>query len=136
MAETLVPADAQLAAVDELNGVDHDAEYWAPAGTRIPNPKTGEWLRVLSVGGSERDLVTDGHRLVVEAYSANETRSQRICAFAVARLQAAARGGMLGGVPCYGVSVEAVPANLPLPSVPDRVRHTATVTASLRRSAV
>lgn len=136
MSETLVPADGQLAAVDELNAVDHEAEYWAPAGTRIPNPKSAEWLRVLSVGGTERDLVTDGHRLVIEAYSANETRSQRICAFAVARLQAAARAGLLGGIPCYGMAVDAIPANLPLPSVPDRVRHTATVTASLRRAAV
>ena len=136
-AEVLVASDAQLAVVNELNARSVGTDYAdANAGTRIPNPKRAEWLRVLSVGGAERDLVSDEHLLVVEAFSASETRSQRMCAFAVAWLQAAARDGRMGGVPCYGVRVVGLPQNLPMPSVPDRVRHSATVSVDLRRDTV
>lgn len=136
-AETLVPADAPLAVVAELNARRAGTDYEdANAGTLIPNPRPAEWFRVLSTGGSERDLVTDEHLLVVEAFSASETRSQRMCAFAVAWLQSAARDGRVGTVECYGVRVVGLPQNLPMPSVPDRVRHSATISVALRRAAV
>lgn len=136
-AETLVPADAPLAVLTELNSRRIGSDYEdAKAGTLIPNPRATEWIRVLSTGGAERDLVSDDHLIVVEAFSASETRSQRLCAFAIAWLQSAARDGSVGLVTCYGVRVVGLPQNLPMPSVPDRVRHTATVTVSLRRAAV
>lgn len=136
MAELLVPADVEVAAVAELNTRMPPAGYAAKWGTRIPNPRTPEFGRVLVVGGTERDLVTDTHTLLVEGWAETETTAQRMCAFGVAVLQAAARDGSIGNVPCYRVRVASLPQNLPDPTVPDRFRFTATVSVDLRRSTV
>lgn len=131
MAEVLMPADDEVALVDELN-----ARLEVPVGTRIPVPRPLEFVRVVSTGGAPRDLVTDSPTLLVEGFATSEGRARYLCAAAVAHAQAAGRVGRLGGVPCYGVRVASLPANLPMPSVPDRFRFTATITADLRRSAV
>lgn len=131
MAEVLVPADDEVALVDELS-----ARLLVHVGTRIPNPRPAEFVRVVSAGGGGRDLVTDVASLVVEGFAVTETAARALCALAVAHAQAAGRSGSLGGVTCYGVRVAGLPANLPMPSVPDRYRYTATITADLRRSAV
>ncbi|KAA9133759.1 hypothetical protein [Microbacterium caowuchunii] len=130
MVEILVPADDEVAVVDELK-----ARMEPRVGTKIPNPRPAEFLRVLNVGGVERDLVSDSPTLTIEAFAENETRARRLCALAVAYLQAAGRRGSLGGVTCYGVRIVALPANLPMPTVPDRSRFTATVSLDLRKVA-
>lgn len=130
MTEVLVPADDEVALVDELQ-----ARMGVPVGTRIPDPRPREFVRVVSTGGAPRDLVTDSPTLVVEGFAVTESRARRLCALAVAYAEAAGRAGSMGGVPCYGVRVAGLPANLPMPSVPDRFRFTATIAADLRRSA-
>lgn len=129
MAELLIPADDEAAAVTELN-----ARMDVPVGTRIPNPLPQEFGRVVSTGGSGRDLVTDSATLALEGFATTEGRARRISAEMIAHLQAAGRAGSVGGVTCYGVTAVALPANLPMPSVPTRFRFTATVTADLRRT--
>jgi len=128
VAELLVPADDEVAAVDELN-----ARMPVPVGTRVPNPKPPEFGRIVATGGAERDLVTDGATLALEGFAETETRARRICAEMIAHLQAAGRAGTVGGVACYGVRAVSLPANLPMPSVPTHYRFTATVSADLRR---
>lgn len=130
MPEVLVPADDEVALVDELS-----ARLDAHVGTRIPSPRPDEFVRVVSTGGGERDLVSDSPTLVVEGFALSEGRARYLCAAAVAHAQAAGRAGSLGGVTCYGVRVAALPANLPMPTVPDRYRFTATIVADLRRVA-
>lgn len=124
-------ADDEVALVGELT-----ARLTVHVGTRIPKPRPAEFVRVISTGGGERDLVSDEATLVVEGFAESETGARRLCALAVAHAQAAGRAGSLGGVTCYGVRLVARPANLPMPSVPDRFRFTATIAADLRRSAV
>lgn len=137
MTETLVSADAEVAVKDELNLRMPELDYSGEWGTRVPRePKPDEFGRVLNTGGGQRDLVTDSPTIVVEAFATSETTAQRMCAFAVASLQSAGRAGSVGGIPCYGVSVLSLPANLPMPSMPDRFRFTATLSVDLRRSAV
>ncbi|WP_425836952.1 hypothetical protein [Microbacterium sp. PA5] len=136
MAELLVPADSEVALVDELNSRMPDIFDGLHAGTRIPNPQPAEFIRVTVTGGTERDLVTDTPTLFIEGFATSETRAERITAHAVAALQSAGRTGTLGGITCYGVRVLSLPANLPLPTVPDRFRYRATVSADLRRTAV
>ncbi|QPE04131.1 hypothetical protein IT882_13115 [Microbacterium schleiferi] len=131
MAEVLVPADDEAATVTELA-----ARLSVHVGTRIPRPRGDEFVRVLAVGGIGRDLVTDSPTLVVEGFAIREGRARELCALALAHLQAAGRSGSIGGVTCYGVRVVSLPTNLPMPSVPDMFRFTATVTADLRRAAV
>lgn len=130
MEELLIPADDEVALVDELTA--RTGLHW---GTRIPNPLPSEFGRVVSTGGAARDLVTDSPTLTIEAFAESEGRARRICAEALAHLQAAARGGRVGDAVCYRVGVASLPANLPMPSVPGRFRYTATVSADLRRSA-
>lgn len=129
VAELLVPADDEVALVDELAA--RTGLHW---GTRIPNPLPEEFGRVVSTGGTERDLVTDSPTLTVEAFALTEGRARRVCAEAVAHLQAAAREGRVGDVVCHAVRAVSLPANLPMPSVPGRFRFTATVSADLRRT--
>ncbi|MFJ6532482.1 hypothetical protein [Microbacterium sp. NPDC091662] len=128
MSELLVPADDEVALVDELK-----SRLGGQVGTAVPNPTPDEFVRVLSVGGVERDLVSDTFRLVVEGFALTEGRARQLCALAIAHAQAAGRARSLGGVPCYGVGVEGLPGNLPLPTLPTHYRYTATITADLRR---
>ena len=130
MAELLVAADAEVAAVDEL-----EARLTAPIGTRTPSPRPAVFGRVLCVGGAQRDLVTDAFTLTLEGFGDTETKARDLCALMLGWVQRAARVGTLGGVPCYGATAASLPANLPMPSVPDRFRFTATVTIDLRRTA-
>lgn len=131
MVEVLIPPDDEAAVVTELR-----ARLDVPVGTSIPNPRPVEFGRVVSTGGSSRDLVSDSPTLVLEGFAETETRAQRLCAEMIAHLQSAGRAGSVGGITCYGVVVAALPANLPMPSVPDRARYTATVTADLRRGSL
>ena len=138
MVEYLVTADVEPAAVAEIKARWSDLDGAAvPMGTRIPSPtRPAEFGRILATGGGERDLVTDEPTLVLEGWATSEGRAQRICAFMVAAVQAAGRAGSLGGVACYRVRVGSLPANLPMPSVPDRFRFTATVSVDLRKVTV
>lgn len=128
MAELLIPADDEVAVGDELR-----ARIGGQVGTAIPNPTPAEFLRVLSVGGIERDLVSDSFRLTVEGFAPTEGRARELCALGVAHAQAAGRAGRMGGVVCYGVRVEGLPGNLPLPTLPRHYRYSATITVDLRR---
>lgn len=137
MVEYLVTADTEPAVVAEIEA------RWAaldatpvPMGTRIPTPRPAEFGRVLATGGGERDMVTDEATVVLEGWATSETRAQRICAFMVAAVQAAGRAGKIGDVPCYRVRVASLPANLPMPSIADRFRFTATVSVDLRKVTV
>ena len=128
--ELLIPSDDEVALVTGLS-----ARMDVHVGTRIPNPRPEEFIRVVSAGGAERDLVSDSFTLTVEGFAATEGRARFLCASAIAHAQAAGREGRLGGVVCYGVGVASLPANLPMPSVPDRFRYSATITAALRKVA-
>lgn len=136
--EILVPRDAEREVVAELTrqlGAREEFEA-VDVGTEIPRPRPVEFVRVLATGGGERDLVTDTPTLVIEAFAEDANRAFAICAFAVGSLQAAARDGFIGAATCYRVRVAGLPANLPMPSVPDRERFTATISADLRRVAI
>lgn len=137
MSELLIPVDAELAVKRELDaslvgGVFADARV----GTKIPGePKPPRFVRVISVGGAQRDLVTDEPRLTVEAFCVDEGDARDLAALCVAVLQRAGRVGTLGGATCFGVSVAGLPANLPHPTVTTHFRYTVTVSAALRRTA-
>lgn len=134
-AEVLVPADAQAAVIAELKVRLPGLGFPVPVATRIPNPRPTEFVRVLRTGGFGSDISSDTATLVLEAYAANSTRAERLCAFALAAVQAAGRDGFMGGVPCRRVGVFSLPSELPDPSVTERYRYTTTVSAVLRRAA-
>jgi hypothetical protein len=134
--ETLLPGDAEASAIAELNARLPGLGFPnLPTSTTIPNPRPNEFIRVVAVGGVPSDLTVDSYTLVVEAYASRRGRAERICAFAVAALQAAGREGFMGATPCRRTGVFALPTNLPDPQVPDRFRYSATISADLRRTA-
>lgn len=144
MAELLVTPDSELAVLAELSTV-LPANGWPGmtmaaglVGTKIPSgsSKPAAFVRVLTVGGLGRDLVTDTPTLVVEGWHESEAKARDLCALSVAILEAAGRAGSLGGVTCYGVEVSGLPGNLPHPGVPDRFRYTATLSVALRKQVV
>ncbi|OAZ40948.1 hypothetical protein A9Z40_03130 [Microbacterium arborescens] len=128
MAEVLIPADDEAALVRELSD-----RMDVHVGTRIPNPRPAEFIRVVGTGGTARDLVTDQPVLDIEGFAETEGAARYLTAAAIGHAQAAGRAGSLGGVTCYGVTAVSLPANLPMPSVPTHFRYTAKIQPDLRR---
>lgn len=124
--DLLTPVDPEQAIIDELS-----TSY--AIGTSIPEPKPDVFLRVVSVGGIQRDLVTDSFTIVLEAFAFRETDAHDALADALAKLQLAARNGRIGTATCYGLDVVALPQNYPLPSVPSHKRYLITITPAFRR---
>lgn len=142
--ELLIPADSEVAALDELStmlpahgfpGVSVPA---GGLGTKLPtvSPKPPEFGRLFAPGGIPRDLVTDTMTLAVEGYALKEQRARDLCAYMIAIIEAAGRAGSLGGRTCYGARAASMPGNLPNPTVPDRYRFTAMISVALRRTTV
>lgn len=142
MVEFLVPADAEVAVLTELSTVlptlgKQLTTAAGTVGTKIPtrDPKPAEFIRVVATGGPGRDLVTGKHVLALEGYAKREQDARDLCALAVAVVEAAARAGVLGSVPCYAASAS-MPANLPHPDVPTHFRFTSTISVDLRKATV
>ncbi|AXH47305.1 tail terminator [Microbacterium phage Eden] len=129
--QIIVPNDAEQAVIDEL-----EARGYADAATIIPETKPQLFFRVLSVGGTQRDLVTDTPTMTIETFATLESTASQTANLVVGLLQAAARSGRMGGVPCYGLQVVSLPQNYPLPSVPTHKRYITTIAPALRRAVV
>lgn len=142
--EILLPADPEVAALTELStmlpahGFPAVTMAAGSLGTKLPtvDPKPAEFGRLFTSGGPPRDLVTDRPTLVVEGYATKEQRARDLCAFMVAIIEAAGRGGTLGGAVCYRAVAVSLPANLPHPQLPGHFRFTAMISVDLRRSTV
>ena len=135
-AEILVPAGAEPAVIAELKARLPDLGFTGAVGTKVPNPRTAEFVRVYRTGGVSPDITSDAVSLTIEAYAENEKRAERMCSFAVAALQAAGRDGSVGSVPCRRVDIFSLPANLPDPNVTDLHRYSSLISVVLRRTAV
>lgn len=136
MAEFIVAADAESAAIAQIEAGPATWFTGVTAGTKIPGePKPAKFIRVLVTGGTERDMVTDKPTITVECYAVREKDAQDLAANARAVLTTAGVVGSMGGVPCYGVNVFARPQNLPNPQVPSHHRYQFTISADLRMAA-
>lgn len=130
MVTILVPADAEQAFIDELS--PHFT-----IGTSLPQTLPALILRVVSAGGTQRDMVSDTFTVVLEVFATREQAAQQAIAQAVGRLQAAQlRDNKIGGVTCYRLQVAALPQNLPNPAVPTHKRYIITLAPDLRRQSI
>lgn len=136
VAELLVAADVEAAFIAELNAALPPVGFDVRTATKIPYSRPNEFVRVVVVGGTDRDLVTDSPTVAVEFFAVKEIRAERGAAYARAVLERAARSGSVGGFTCYSVSTLGRPVNLPIESVPDRFRYTFTCSADLRKISV
>src|SRR6218665_617681 len=142
MVELLVPTDVERAVLAELSA-QLPARGWTglttangTVGTQIPTSakKPGEFIRVFTTGGNNRDLVTDVSLIVLEAWATRKTRAWDLCALACGVLQVASRAGALGGEVCHDVDLVGLPANLPDPTLTSHFRYTATLNVDLRKT--
>lgn len=138
MAELLIPADAENEAVNELEAsfLLLDGFTTVDVGTRLPGTLDGDFVRVVAVGGTEANMVTDSLRIALEGFSKREVRARDLAATSLGIVLRAARNGRLGDVICHDAQAVSLPANLPLPSLPGWYRYIATASVDLRRSRV
>jgi hypothetical protein len=128
--QVLVPRDIEQALIDIIEEIGIDA------GTSLPQTIPSQFVRVLVVGGTTRDLVTDVPTVTLEVFALRESTASETANLLLAILEAHARQGMLGDIPCYGLSVVSLPQNYPLPSVPTHKRYQTTIAPAVRRAVV
>lgn len=126
MAELIKPVDAEQAIIDELSPI-------YTISTSIPDNPPATFLRVIMVGGAERDLVTDSPLVTLEAFGVRESLAWAALVDAIARLSLAGRQGKLGNEVCYGVQIASLPQNYPMPTMPTHHRYISTIAPALRR---
>jgi hypothetical protein len=131
MVEVIVPADGELAVINALAQSGRFPADGEVSG-RIPNPVLDKFFRVRAVGGGGGTLVSTIPMLVVESFARKQGDAVERAMLALGYLLADGRGGMLGGIPCYGVRVVSMPANLPMESLTSHFRYSLTISVSLR----
>lgn len=99
-------------------------------GNRIPSPRPVEFARVLGVGGTRRDPVTDVPTLAVEAWADTRSRAATLAQELRACLYSL-EGVTLGGFTVQDVVEFAGPGDLPDP-LSNQNRYTATYAVPIR----
>lgn len=110
------------------------AGFPVPVGTRVPNPRPTEFVRLLATGGQRLNLVQGAPTLTVEAWAELETRASLLCRTALALIESMA-GQVIDGVTVYRANDFGLPVNLPDPASA-QVRYTSTGSIVLRGSAL
>lgn len=101
------------------------------ASTQVPNPRPAEFVRVILIGGFQRNLVTDVPRLAVEAWGTSKGRASMLAARCRELINAAALDGALGSATLNDVNMVSRPQYLPDPES-NQHRYTATYELALR----
>lgn len=97
---------------------------------RTPNPRPSEFVKVILVGGTRRDQVTDVPTLAVEAWSSSRSRAGAL-AQEVRAVIHSLEGATFAGYTFGEVAEFAGPGDLPDP-LSDQSRYTATYAVSIR----
>lgn len=116
--------DVEQLLVDTL-----DAAVTAEVSTRVPNPRPGEFVRVLRTGGP-RTMVSDRAQVTVEAFANRESRAAALAGEARSAVHAM-QGTMVGEWKVDRVEELAGPANLPDPTT-NQSRYTFTASVHVR----
>lgn len=99
------------------------ARMGIPVGTTVPDPRPGEFIRLIRSGGISTALTIDRPILLVEAWADSKTRAGQLATQVRAHLHAADTLG--GGVTVLRMDEAAGPADLPDP-LTGQHRYTAT----------
>lgn len=120
--ETITFADVEALLITYL-----DALIAAPVGTRVPNPRPSEFVRVARTGGTRLNLVMDQPTVIVEYWADDEATAAEGAQTVRGHIHAAET---FGTVPVLVVGEFAGPANLPDP-MSGQSRYTATYSLTL-----
>ena len=112
--------------------VRHRATFGSALVTtnRTPSPRPAEFVKVILVGGTQRDRVTDVPTLAVEAWAATRSRAAAL-AQEVRAVIASLEGATFAGYTVQDVAEFAGPGDLPDP-LSDQSRYTATYAVTIR----
>ena len=126
-------------APERIAGAIQDAHRAAFGSTletvnRVPNPRPAEFVRVMLVGGSRRDPVTDVPTLAVEAWADTRTRAAEL-AQEVRSVLYALEGAVLGDFSVQDVAEFAGPGDLPDPDSGQQ-RYSGTYAIAIRTDRV
>lgn len=100
-------------------------------GTRVPNPRPAEFVRLFVTGGAQRDLAVDTPRVTVDAYAERESRAHDLAAICRGLIHAI---DTVDGVQFYRIESGSRPQNLPDPTT-GQTRYTATYSLDYRGAA-
>lgn len=112
--------------------VRHRAAFGSALVTtnRTPNPRPEEFVKVIAVGGVQRDPVTDVPTLAVEAWAATRSRAAALAQEVRAIVHSLA-GSTFAGFTVQDVDEYAGPGDLPDP-LSDQSRYSATYAVTIR----
>lgn len=116
MVELILFPDAEALGIAAIEDALTDLSDIVPVGTRVPNPRPDEFIRILSTGGLPETIRAEIATLTVEGWAATGTRARDLCDIA----RAALRAWSGNHLPAFSH-----PQNLPDPTT-DQVRYTST----------
>lgn len=130
MAEILAPADAEAQVVADLDAQYAARSLSATVGTKIRDPRTDTFTKVILAGGDEGYFSTDP-MLILECWAPTETAAWDLCSVTVALVNSLPdRLGI-----CSGVDHVGGPANEPDPDS-NTPRYVFTKVLHLRKHAI
>jgi hypothetical protein len=132
-AELIVPPDPVDVVATELNAAFPAVSGYETvrAGGSVPAQRPRQFVRLRAVGGAQDTVVHVTPTVAVESYADTPGDAAQLANVAHAILLTAGRNLRMGGMPCSGVAVFALPQDLPDPTT-DQARSTATYAVSLR----
>lgn len=129
MTEAIAFPDAEALAITHLKPL-----LGVTVSTRVPSPRPETFVRVVRVGGTRRDLISDRPMLVFECWAASSTAASDLARRARAYV-GALPGQSVNGVWVYRVDEIAGPQSFPDP-VSGSPRYQFTVQVALRGEAL
>lgn len=133
MVEVVVFPDVTLIAIDYLRTEFTSRGETAELHREIPNPRPAKFVRVLRVGGTRSNLVTDGATVTIECWAATYADAQDLAQLCRGLLHAMT-GTVQHGAAVYHVEEFSGPADLPDPDS-NQARATQTMQIQVRGAA-
>src|SRR5262245_57169489 len=132
MTEVIVFPDVEALVVNYLSAALPGYGWDVHVGTKVPDPRPDEFVRVIVTGGTQRDLIVDQPTIALEAWAILEPRAADLAALCRGLLYAM---DVVDGVQFYHCDALSRPQNLPDPQS-DQIRYTATYSLSYRGAAI
>ncbi|MHA7145443.1 hypothetical protein ACX80U_12070 [Arthrobacter sp. TmT3-37] len=81
-------------------------------GTKVPNPRKTEFIRLVLTGGSRKNVITESPTIAIEVWAIDSTEALRIAKLASAIIHSLA-GELIDGVQVGEVGAFGLPQDLP-----------------------
>lgn len=134
MTEVILAPDAEQLVCDWLQPELAARGRDVPVGTRVPNPRPAEFVRVVQSGGDRLNIVQVRPTLLVEGWASTESAARSLTELARGLIRSMP-GQQIAGVMVYRVDELGGPSNLPDPDSA-QARYTLTLSLLVRATAL